>query len=190
MSVCFLWADLVQEEEESGSAMGMEMLTTTTTTFHRDWEDPMIVEWNKRSAHVPLHCHSSIEGANTLLNLCSLLFVWFFFYGPRILRCLTFFNSQFWAKQELMRTSEGGGGWSGRIEQIFLRSFHLLHLLVWPSLRQDLVKSWELNPSLRNWRFSQILLGAEFQFEELEIWLNPKILIKFEELGIRSNPRP
>lgn len=54
---------LVQEEEESGSAMVMEMLTTTTTTFHRDWEDPMIVEWNKRSAHVPLHCHSSIEGA-------------------------------------------------------------------------------------------------------------------------------
>jgi hypothetical protein len=40
---------------------------------------------------------------------------------------------------------------------------------------------------LRNWRFSQILLGAEFQFEELEIWSNPKILIQFEELGIRSN---
>jgi hypothetical protein len=55
--------------------MVIEMLTTTTTTFHRDWEDPMIVEWNKRTAHVPLHCHSSIEGANTLLNLCSLLFV-------------------------------------------------------------------------------------------------------------------
>jgi len=28
----------------------------------RDWEDPMTVEWNKRHAHVPLHCHSSIEG--------------------------------------------------------------------------------------------------------------------------------
>jgi len=83
----------VQEEEESGSAMVMEMLTTTTTTFHRDWEDPMIVEWNKRSAHVPLHCHSSIEGANTLLNLCSLLFVSSSSMAQEFLD--TFFNSQF-----------------------------------------------------------------------------------------------
>ncbi|KAG0622115.1 hypothetical protein M758_3G073200 [Ceratodon purpureus] len=29
----------------------------------RDWEDPMTVEWNKRHAHVPLHCHTGIEGA-------------------------------------------------------------------------------------------------------------------------------
>lgn len=28
----------------------------------RDWEDPMTVEWNKRHAHVPLHCHTNIEG--------------------------------------------------------------------------------------------------------------------------------
>lgn len=83
----------MQEEEESGSAMVMEMLTTTTTTFHRDWEDPMIVEWNKRSAHVPLHCHSSIEGANILLNLCSLLFVSSSSMAQEFLD--TFFNSQF-----------------------------------------------------------------------------------------------
>ncbi|XP_024380788.1 uncharacterized protein [Physcomitrium patens] len=29
----------------------------------RDWEDPMTVEWNKRNAHVPLHCHTTIVGA-------------------------------------------------------------------------------------------------------------------------------
>lgn len=28
----------------------------------RDWEDPMTVEWNKRNAHVPLHCHTTIVG--------------------------------------------------------------------------------------------------------------------------------
>lgn len=28
----------------------------------RDWEDPMTVEWNKCHAHVPLHCHTTIEG--------------------------------------------------------------------------------------------------------------------------------
>lgn len=28
----------------------------------RDWEDPMTVEWNKRHAHVPLHCHTTVEG--------------------------------------------------------------------------------------------------------------------------------
>lgn len=27
------------------------------------WEDPSIVKWNKRTAHVPLHCHATVEGA-------------------------------------------------------------------------------------------------------------------------------
>lgn len=39
----------------------------------RDWEDPMTVEWNKRHAHVPLHCHSDIEGEEFLFNLIDML---------------------------------------------------------------------------------------------------------------------
>ncbi|KAJ7517559.1 hypothetical protein O6H91_21G029500 [Diphasiastrum complanatum] len=30
---------------------------------HRDWEDPNVVKWNKRRAHVPLHCHSGVGEA-------------------------------------------------------------------------------------------------------------------------------
>lgn len=47
------------ETEEGGSAMG-----SLPDVRRRDWEDPMTVEWNKRHAHVPLHCHNSVEGEN------------------------------------------------------------------------------------------------------------------------------
>ncbi len=108
-----------------------------------------------------------------------------FFYGPRIFRYLLQFpvlsktrvDENFWRRRKLIRKD-----WTNISE--------ILQSLASPGLTQPAAifgQIWELNPSLRNWRFSQILLGAEFQFEELEIWSNPKILIQFEELGIRSN---
>ncbi|KAK2983069.1 hypothetical protein RJ640_006456 [Escallonia rubra] len=30
---------------------------------HREWEDPSIIKWGKRDAHVSLHCHDSVEGS-------------------------------------------------------------------------------------------------------------------------------
>jgi len=45
------------DTEEGGSAMAI-----VPDVRRRDWEDPMTVEWNKRHAHVPLHCHTTIEG--------------------------------------------------------------------------------------------------------------------------------
>lgn len=31
--------------------------------LERVWEDPSIIKWNKRTAHVPLHCHATVEEA-------------------------------------------------------------------------------------------------------------------------------
>ena len=41
----------------------------------RDWEDPMTVEWNKRHAHVPLHCHTNIEGEASLGMFSGIVFL-------------------------------------------------------------------------------------------------------------------
>ncbi|KAL2478168.1 glycoside hydrolase family 2 protein [Forsythia ovata] len=30
---------------------------------YKVWEDPSFIKWNKRDAHVPLHCHESVEGS-------------------------------------------------------------------------------------------------------------------------------
>ncbi|OAE24902.1 hypothetical protein AXG93_2931s1450 [Marchantia polymorpha subsp. ruderalis] len=38
-----------------------------------DWEDPSVVRWNTRRAHVPLHCHSNVEEALKFLRGRSLL---------------------------------------------------------------------------------------------------------------------
>lgn len=32
--------------------------------LERVWEDPSIIKWNKRTSHVPLHCHATVEGTN------------------------------------------------------------------------------------------------------------------------------
>ncbi|KAL8529235.1 hypothetical protein ACS0TY_006603 [Phlomoides rotata] len=30
---------------------------------HKIWEDPSFIKWRKRDAHVPMHCHESVEGS-------------------------------------------------------------------------------------------------------------------------------
>lgn len=34
---------------------------------YKVWEDPSIIKWRKRDAHVTLHCHDSVEGDNDTL---------------------------------------------------------------------------------------------------------------------------
>ncbi|CAM6110904.1 unnamed protein product [Calypogeia fissa] len=55
-----------------GSDLG-EMGAPRTRAVQRDWEDPSVVNWNTRRAHVPLHCHSSIEEALKFLRSRSLV---------------------------------------------------------------------------------------------------------------------
>ena len=49
-----------------GSLVGQ--LALTPKNGHKIWEDPSFIKWRKRDAHVPMHCHESIEGW-----LCSLV---------------------------------------------------------------------------------------------------------------------
>lgn len=53
---------------EKSAAMG----APTTRAVRRDWEDPAVVNWNTRRAHVPLHSHPSIEGTAICLNIGTL----------------------------------------------------------------------------------------------------------------------
>eukprot|EP00249_Psilotum_nudum_P022717 c28621_g1_i1 orf=380-3835(-) len=39
------------------------MANNSLSLIRRAWEDPCIVKWNKRSAHVPLHCHANVQEA-------------------------------------------------------------------------------------------------------------------------------
>lgn len=43
-----------------GSLAGQ--LALTPKSGHKIWEDPSFIKWRKRDAHVPMHCHESIEG--------------------------------------------------------------------------------------------------------------------------------
>ncbi|KAI3445135.1 hypothetical protein Pfo_001800 [Paulownia fortunei] len=44
-----------------GSLVGQLILPPNNG--HKIWEDPSFIKWRKRDAHVPLHCHESIEGS-------------------------------------------------------------------------------------------------------------------------------
>ncbi|XP_047947875.1 beta-galactosidase [Salvia hispanica] len=44
-----------------GSLVGQ--LALTPKNGHKIWEDPSFIKWRKRDAHVPMHCHESIEGS-------------------------------------------------------------------------------------------------------------------------------
>lgn len=47
-----------EREKERGA-----MVDVSRGIVFRDWEDPSVVKRNRRRAHVPLHCHSTIQGA-------------------------------------------------------------------------------------------------------------------------------
>ncbi|KAK4411137.1 Beta-galactosidase [Sesamum angolense] len=44
-----------------GSLVGQ--LVLPPNSGHKIWEDPSFIKWRKRDAHVPLHCHESVEGS-------------------------------------------------------------------------------------------------------------------------------
>ncbi|KAL0464519.1 UNVERIFIED_CONTAM: Beta-galactosidase [Sesamum latifolium] len=44
-----------------GSLVGQIILPSNSG--HKIWEDPSFIKWRKRDAHVPLHCHESVEGS-------------------------------------------------------------------------------------------------------------------------------
>ncbi|KAH6803430.1 glycoside hydrolase family 2 protein [Perilla frutescens var. frutescens] len=44
-----------------GSLIGQ--LALLPNNGHKIWEDPSFIKWRKRDAHVPMHCHESIEGS-------------------------------------------------------------------------------------------------------------------------------
>jgi hypothetical protein len=52
----------METEEDASAGAVMAKAREVPGVGRRDWEDPMTVEWNKRHAHVPLHCHTDIEG--------------------------------------------------------------------------------------------------------------------------------
>lgn len=61
--LCTSFSQFEMSTEEDGSAGAvMAKAGEVPGVGRRDWEDPMTVEWNKRHAHVPLHCHTDIEG--------------------------------------------------------------------------------------------------------------------------------
>ncbi|KAL3829801.1 hypothetical protein ACJIZ3_018603 [Penstemon smallii] len=44
-----------------GSLVGQFVLSPNNS--HKAWEDPSFIKWRKRDAHVPFHCHESVEGS-------------------------------------------------------------------------------------------------------------------------------
>lgn len=54
-----------------GSLVGQ--LALTPKNGYKIWEDPSFIKWRKRDAHVPMHCHESIEG-----RLCYLSFSYYY----------------------------------------------------------------------------------------------------------------
>jgi hypothetical protein len=48
------------DTEEDGGAGAV--MAKAGGVRRRDWEDMMTKEWSIRLAHVPLHCHTDIEG--------------------------------------------------------------------------------------------------------------------------------
>lgn len=37
-------------------------LVSPLSEVHKAWEDPSIIKWRKRDAHVTLRCHDTVEG--------------------------------------------------------------------------------------------------------------------------------
>lgn len=36
---------------------------------HRVWEDPSFIKWRKWDAHVPLHCHDTVQGLSFVIGM-------------------------------------------------------------------------------------------------------------------------
>ncbi|KAL7120394.1 hypothetical protein ACP275_02G120100 [Erythranthe tilingii] len=79
---------------------------------HKVWEDPSIFKWRKRDAHVPLHCHESVEGSlrywyerNKVNLLASKEAVWDDNAVAKALEC-----AEFWVK-DLPFVKSLSGNW-------------------------------------------------------------------------------
>ncbi|KAL2609958.1 hypothetical protein R1flu_028531 [Riccia fluitans] len=119
----------------------------TANSGRHDWEDPNVVKWNTRRAHVPLHCHDNVQGALK-------------FWRKRSEASLKMADEAVWGDAAVSEALESAAYWvKGLANVISLSGYWKFHLApkpdeVPPGFQSEgfLDESWASLPVPSNWQ--------------------------------------